>query len=138
MSVKENVQIVKDAYAAFGRGDIQGLLALLAEDIEWISPGGALPSTGTYRGRAAVAGFFQKLSEVLEFSSFEPREFVADGDRVLVVGFDSWRAKATNRTFEGHWVMAFTVRNGKVTNVREYVDTQGVARALEMATSVSV
>jgi uncharacterized protein len=134
MGAQENVQIVKDAYAAFGRGDIQGLLAFLAEDIEWISPGGALPLAGTYRGRAALAGFFQKLSEVLEFSSFEPREFVADGDRVLVVGFDSWRAKATNRTFEGHWVMAFTFRNGKVTNVREYVDTLGVALTLEMAT----
>ena len=138
MSVQENVQIVKDAYAAFGRGDIQGLLALLAEDIEWISPGGAVPPADTHRGRAAVADFFQKLSGTVEFSSFETREFVAEGDRVLVVGFDSWRAKATNRTFEGHWVMAFTVRNGKVTNVREYVDTLGVARALEMATSVSV
>ena len=137
MSAQENVQIVKDAYAAFGRGDIQGLLALLAKDVEWISPGGALPPAGTYRGPAAVADFFQKLSETVEFSSFEPREFVADGDRVLVVGFDSWRAKATNRTFEGHWVMAFTVRNAKVTNVREYVDTLGVARALEMAASAA-
>jgi hypothetical protein len=137
MSVQENVQIVKDAYAAFGRGDIQGLLALLAEDIEWISPGGGLPPGGAYRGPAAVADFFRKLSGTVEFSSFEPREFVAEGDRVLVVGFDSWRAKVTNRTFEGHWVMAFTVRNGKVTNVREYVDTLGVARTLEMAASVS-
>ena len=137
MSVKENVQIVKDAFAAFGRGDIQGLLAFLAEDIEWISPGGTLPPGGTYCGTAAVAGFFQNLSTALEFSSFEPREFVAEGDRVLVVGFDSWRAKATNRTFEGHWVMVFTVRNGKVTNVREYVDTLGVAQALEMATSAA-
>ena len=132
MGVQENVQIVKDTYSAFGRGDIEGLLALLAEDIEWISPGGTVPPADTYRGPAAVAGFFQKLSEVVEFSSFEPREFVAERDRVLVVGFDSWRAKATNRTFEGHWVMAFTVRNGKVTNVREYVDTLGVARTLEM------
>ena len=109
MSVRENVQIVKDAYAAFGRGDIQGLLALLAEDIEWVSPGGALPPSGTYRGPAAVAGFFQKLSEVVEFSSFAPREFVAEGDRVLVVGFDSWRAKATNRTFRGigSWPLPF-------------------------------
>ena len=132
MSVQENVQIVKTAYAAFGRGDIQGLLAMFAEDIEWITPGEGLPWAGTYRGHAAVAHFFQKLSELVEFSSVEPREFVAEGDRVLVVGFDSWRAKATNRTFEGHWVMAFTVRNGKVTNVREYVDTLGVARAFEM------
>src|SRR5271170_3344153 len=101
MSAQENVQIVKDAYAAFGRGDSQGLLALFAEDIQWITPGEALPWTGTYRGQAAIADFFQKISETMEFSSFEPREFVAQGDRVLVVGFDSGRVKATNRTFEG-------------------------------------
>jgi uncharacterized protein len=133
MSVQENVQIVKDAYAAFGRGDIQGLLALFAEDIEWITPGEGLPLAGTYRGHAAVGDFFQKVSEVMELSFWEPPEFVAEGDRVLVVGVESGRIKTTNRTFEGHWVMAFTVRNGRVTNVREYNDTLAVARASEMA-----
>ena len=137
MSAQKNVQIVKDAYAAFGRGDIQGLLALFAEDIEWITPGEGLPLAGTYRGHAAVADFFQKVSEVMELSFWEPREFVAEGDRVLVVGVESGRIKATNRMFEGHWVMAFTVRNGKVTNVREYVDTLGVPLTLEVATIVS-
>ena len=135
MSVQKNVQIVKDTFAAFGRGDMQGVLALLADDIEWITPGEGFPLAGTYRGHAAVAGFFQQLSEVLEFSSFEPREFVAEGDRVLVVGFDSGRVKATNRTFEKPWVKAFTVRNGKVTNVREYIDTLVLARGFEMAAS---
>jgi uncharacterized protein len=84
-----------------------------------------------------VAGFFQKISEMLKFSLLEPREFVAQGDRVLVVGFDRSRVKATNRTFEGHWVMAFTVRDGEVTNVREYIDTLALARGFEMAASTS-
>ena len=39
MSIQENVQIVKDFFAAIGRGDMQGLLALFAEGIEWIIPG---------------------------------------------------------------------------------------------------
>ena len=38
MSIEENVQIVKDFFAAMGRGDKKGLLALSAEDIEWIIP----------------------------------------------------------------------------------------------------
>jgi uncharacterized protein len=138
MVIQENVQIVKDAYAAFGRGDIQGLLALFAEDIEWITPGEGLPLSGTYRGLAEVAGFFQKISEMVEISFLEPREFVAEGDRVLVVGFDRGKVKATNGTFEGHWVMAFTVRNAKVTNVREYIDTLALARGFEVAASVTV
>jgi uncharacterized protein len=115
MVVQENVQIVKDGIAAFGRGDIQGLLALFAEDIEWIIPGEGWPLAGTYRGRAGVAGLFQKVSEMLEISFLETREFAAQGDRVLVVGFSGGRVKATNRTYEHHEVLAFTVRNGKVT-----------------------
>jgi uncharacterized protein len=137
MSVQKNVQIVKDGFAAYARGDMQGLLALFAEDIEWIVPGEGLPFAGTYRGLAEVAGFFQKISEMLEVSLFEPREFVAQGDRVLVVGFERETVKATNRTFEEHWVFAFTFRNGKVTNVREYFDTLALARGFEMAGSVA-
>ena len=72
---------------------------------------------------------------MLEISYPEPPEFVVQGDRVLVVGFARGKVKATNRTFEDHFVFAITVRNGKLTNIREYVDTQALARASEMDVS---
>jgi ketosteroid isomerase-like protein len=49
-----------------------------------------------------------------------------------MIGVATGKIKATNRTFEDHWVFAITVRDGKVTNIREYVDTQALARASEM------
>jgi ketosteroid isomerase-like protein len=131
MSVQENVRSVKDAFAAIGRGDLQGLLALSAEDIEWIIPGKNWPLAGTRRGHAGLADLFQTQSETMETSLMEPREFVAQGDRVLVVGFARGKIKATNRTWEDDWVFAITVRNGKLTNIREYIDTQALARASE-------
>ena len=133
MSIEKNVQIVKDFFAAMGRGDKQELLALSAEDIEWIIPGKGWPLAGTHRGHAGLADLLQK-SEMLETST-EPLEFVVQGDRVLVVGFATGRIKATNRTFEDHWVFDITVRNGKVASIREYIDTQALARASEMAAS---
>lgn len=132
MNVQENVQIVKDAFAAIGRGDMQGLLALSAEDIEWIIPGEDWPLAGTRRGHAGLADLFQTQSESMETTFMEPREFVAQGDRVLVVGFARGRIKATNKTWEDDWVFAMTVRNGKLTSIREYIDTQALARASEM------
>ena len=45
------------------------------------------------------------------------------------------KIKATNKTFEDHWVFAITVRNGKVTKIREYIDTQALARASKMDAS---
>jgi ketosteroid isomerase-like protein len=135
MSIQENVQIVKDFFAAMGGSDRQRLLALCAEDIEWIIPGEDWPLAGTHRGHAGLADLLQKASKNMETSFPKPPEFVAQGDRVLVVGFARGKVKATNRTFEDHFVFAITVRNGKLTNIREYVDTQALARASETAAS---
>ena len=135
MRTQENVQIVKDFFAALGSGDKRGLLALSADDIEWSIPGEDWPLAGTHRGHAGLADLLQKASETLETSYPKPPEFVAQGDRVLVIGFATGRVKATNKTFEDDWVFDITVRNGKLTNIREYIDTQALARASEMDAS---
>ena len=135
MNTEKNIQIVKDFFAALGSGDKQRLLALSAEDIEWIIPGEDWPLAGTHRGHAGLADLLQKASAKLETSYPEPPEFVAQGDRVMVVGFAKGRIIFTKRTFEDHWVFAITVRNGKLTNIREYIDTQALARASEMDAS---
>ena len=78
---------------------------------------------------------FRRHPKTVETSYPEPREFVAQGDRVLVVGFATGKIKATNKTFEDDWVFAITVRDGKLTNIREYIDTQALARASQMDAS---
>lgn len=128
MNIEKNIQTVKEFFAAIGSGDRESLLALVAEDIEWIIPGEDWPLAGTYSGHAGLADLLEKASGSMETST-EPREFVAQGDRVLVTGFASGTVKATNKPFEDEWVFAITVRDGKLTNIREYVDTQALARA---------
>ena len=134
MSTQENVQIVKDFFAAMGSYNEHDLLALVTEDIEWIIPGEDWPLAGTYRGHAGLENLLQKASEAVETST-EPSEYVAQGDRVLVVGVATGKIKATNKPFKDDWIFAITVRTGKVTNIREYVDTQALARASEMDAS---
>jgi ketosteroid isomerase-like protein len=135
MSIEKNVQVVKDFLAAIGSGDKQRVLSLVAEEIEWIVPGEDWPLAGTHREHAGLENLLQKANETVETSYPEPPEFIAQGDRVLVVGVATGRIKATNKTFEDHWVFVITVRNGKLTNIREYVDTQALARASETAAS---
>jgi hypothetical protein len=60
---------------------------LSAEDIEWIIPGEDWPLAGTHRGHAGLNNLVQKANETVETSYPEPPEFIAQGDRVLVVGF---------------------------------------------------
>ena len=129
MSTEKNVQIVKDFFAAAFGGDRETMLALVAEDIAWIIPGEGWPLAGTHRGHAGLSDLLQTEAETMEMALSEPREFIAQGDRVLVVGYAEGKVKATNRPFKDDWIFAITVRDGKLTHIREYVDTQALARA---------
>ena len=132
MSTEENVQIVKDFFAAMGAGDKQGLLALSAEDIEWIIPGEDWPLAGTHRGHNELEAVLQKASEEIEMTYPKPPEFVEQRDRVLVIGLATGTIKATNKPFKDDWVFDITIQRGKVTTIREYIDTQALARASNM------
>jgi uncharacterized protein len=138
MAEQENIKVVQDAYASFGRGDIQSLLENLDDNIEWTLPGeGMIPQAGTYRGRDGVARFFQTLDQTTEFSAFEPREFIAQGDRVIALGWYQGKAKATGRSFESDWTMSFVLRNGKVVKFQEFTDTGSIAQAYAARASAS-
>jgi ketosteroid isomerase-like protein len=135
MSTENNVKVVKNFFAAIGRGDKQALLALVADDIEWIIPGGGWPLAGAHRGHAGGADVLQKASDAMEMTYPKPPEFVAQADRVLVVGVATGKIKATNKPFEDHWVFDITIRDGRLATIREYIDTQAMAWAARMDAS---
>ena len=131
---ENNVAIVQKGYEAFGRGDIETLTSLLAENVEWTSPGPAdLPTAGIRRGRQQVAEFFKVVNEIFEFQRFEPKTFVAEGDRVVVLGEDTSRIKATGKVLDAEWAHVFTVQNGQIISFHEYIDTAEVVAELRAA-----
>ena len=132
MSIEKNVEVVKNFLAALGRRDKQGLLALSAENIEWIIPGEDWPLAGTHRGHAGIADVLKKASEEIETTYPGPPEFVAQGDRVLVIGVATGKIYATNKPCRDEWIFDITLRDGKVAHIKEYIDTQALARASDM------
>jgi ketosteroid isomerase-like protein len=130
MNEPANIETVRRSYADFGRGDIPALLAALDPDVEWIDAGpDAIAYAGTRRGLAPVREFFATRAASGEVRIFEPREFLAQGDRVVVLGGWTGRVKATGRGYASEWAMAWTVKNGRVTAFRSYEDTHAVAMA---------
>jgi len=108
-----NVELVKNLYACFGRGDIPAILAALDENVEWIeSANPAIPYSGTRRGKAAVGEFFKLLGQV-NVTKFEPLEYVSDADRVLVIGRWSGSARTTGKSFSSDWIMDWKIRAEK-------------------------
>jgi ketosteroid isomerase-like protein len=72
MSSEKNVKIVKNFLAALGRRDKQEMLALSAEDIEWIIPGEDWPLAGTHRRHAGLENLLEKANEAVETSYPKP------------------------------------------------------------------
>jgi uncharacterized protein len=128
-----NIEIARNCYAAFGRGDIAAIVAVLADDVEWTTPGEGIPTEGTRRGPAEVAKFFEIVGSTWDFTAMEPREFVASGDTVAVIGRYAGVARATGKTMDSAWVMVWKIRGGKVVYFREYTDTQALAAAVKGA-----
>ncbi len=125
-----NVDLAKQGYGLFLRGDIPGLLELLTDDIEWVihSPVEVAPEGGTYRGKVAVADWFRKLAENYEFETFSPDEFIASGDKVVVLGRQTQRVKSTGRRGELDWVHVLTYRQGKLARFDAFLDSYSAAQ----------
>lgn len=132
MTPQENTKIVRDAYAAFGRRDVPAMLASMSDDVDWegvVGAGPNVPTRGVRKGHQQVAKFFEQMAATADFKRFEPRDFLADGDKVVVLGFYESVIKATGRPFASEWVMVFTLRDGKVVRFREFTDTVALSAA---------
>ena len=134
MSAQENIELVKQGYAAFNSGDIETLLGLFAEDIEWTVPSvEGLPFGGTYAGRAQVAEFFGGLAAAEDIQEFTQENFIAQDDRVVVTGRSKAVIRATGRTIENEYVHLFTVNGGKVQRFVEFFDTAAARDAYQQS-----
>ena len=130
MSTQENKQLVTQGYQMFKNKDIRGLLELYADEIEWIgNESDHIPFAGTYRGKSQVAEFFSDMEQAQEVIQFEPRTFIAEGDKVVVTGDAKWLVKATGLQYENPWVHVFTVRDGKVVRFQHYGHTAAAEAA---------
>ena len=130
MTEQDNVQTAQGAYAAFGRGDIPAVLETLADDIEWISYGPAdNPILGTRHGKQDVAERFRILGEELEFHNFQPREFIAQGDKVVVLIHSDVTVRRTGRPVVAELAHVATYRDGKAVRFEEFSDTAALVDA---------
>jgi ketosteroid isomerase-like protein len=135
MREEMNTKVVQAGYAAFEAGNIPALLDLLDDSIVWQGVVGSAPevaTSGVRQGKAAVADFFRAIAEHETFKSFEPRQFVAQSDTVVVLGHYDVTHNTTGGRVDSDWVMVFKVANGKITSFQEFSDSAAVNAAWQV------
>ena len=114
MGKQENMQASKQAYEDFGKGDLEAVMSVIDDDVEWIVPGESAVS-GTYSGKQQVQEFFGKLAE----KSFQtlPEHWLSEGEMIVVLThwkMDGGEADAADTS---------TWRDGKIVKFQSAGDT---------------
>jgi ketosteroid isomerase-like protein len=126
-----SVEAVRSSYEAFARGDLDGALAMMDEDIEWHQAEG-LPHGGVYQGLAAVrAAVFAPLEgDWWEDFQAEAEELIALGDDVVALGRYTARAKKTGAPLDVPFAHVWRFRNGRAVRFHQFTNTHGWVEAL--------
>jgi ketosteroid isomerase-like protein len=136
MAEAENINVAREGYDNFKTGSIAALVKQMTEDVVWQLPEiEGVPLAGVRTGRAGVAEFFSTLARDQEAIEFDPREFIAQNDKVVSLGHYRRRVRETSREFESDFVHIFTIRDGKISGFREHFDTAAAAAAYKKAMS---
>jgi uncharacterized protein len=125
----EDVQRLRAIYDAFDRGDVDAWVGLLAHNIEWSVPE-TLPWGGTRHGHDGARVFRELLDEHVEGGWGTPEEFLDAGDRIVVLGRFSGRARATGREFETQFAHVWALSDGVPVRLDNYSDTAALLEAL--------
>lgn len=134
MNEQDNTDVVRKAYDAFQHGDIDRLLSYCAPDIDWRLP--QVPNiafSGERHGREQVRDFFRQLAESQDVDDFRPLEYIAQRDKVAVMGQYSWSVKGSGEHYTSDWMHVFTVKNGLIQQFVEFTDTYQAAIAYQPA-----
>lgn len=130
-AVTGSLDVVRSFYDRLGRGDVPGLLALLAPELEWTEAERFPYHSGTWRTPGAVVtGLLAPLGR--DWSAFAARatEYLADGAHVVAFGSYSGTHRKTRRSFTAAFAHKWTVHGGKIVGFVQYTDTAKVLAAL--------
>ena len=127
----DNVSLVRGAYEAFAKGDVQKVLGVLGDKVEWYEaehvtywPGG--PFVGP---QAVVNGVFARIPQDFDGFKIDVRRIVGCGDIVLVEARYRATVKATGKHLDVQVAHVWDLRDGKVVRWQQYTDTWQFAQA---------
>lgn len=126
-----NIIATQKLFEAFGAGNVPGILALCNDDIriEFYGPADIIPYADMYDGMDEARRFFETVLSSVDIHVFEPQEFLADQDKVIVTGVLHLTAKSTGRDIRSDFVHVITMRDGKWQKFRDFMNTHEAVKA---------
>ena len=119
-----NLALARRLYEAFGRGDVDGLLAVLDPQIEWELVGPAeIPYFGSYRGTEEVRRFLELLGGLCQVEEFEVRTLIGTERGALAEGRERGRFTGRPVAYEMRWCHVIEINGGRIKRFTDHLDT---------------
>ena len=115
---------VQEMFSAFGAGDLERFKKTVSEDTVWTYHGTHKIPKATFHGREAAVRFISKILTTTEVISFEPQQFVTEGNTVVVIGEEHQKIKRTGEELKQRWVQVYTVEDNVITRMEEFAVTE--------------
>lgn len=136
MNEDANTRTLREAYLKFQTGDFSGLIEHFDDDIYFIMPEiENVPYGGLWHRKPAAVRFFEILTVAEDISDYEAREFISQGDKVVVMGRMTSTVRSTGRHYSTEWVHVHTMKDNRITNFAVFMDTAAALRAFQMVTT---
>jgi len=130
MSNEQNITTVKEIYDAVARGDVDGILDLVTDGVDWAAEAAssAAPWYGQRTGKDGAASFFGDLAGSIEITQFTPHSYAAGDDNVHLLVDWAFRSLTTGREASMTMHHCWRLRDGKVEYFRGSEDTAVTAQ----------
>jgi ketosteroid isomerase-like protein len=118
---EENIELARNAAAAFNSGDLDAWFEYFTDDIDYRAAEGALDDRGPIQGKDALRDFVQDWLDMFDDFVFEPVELIEAGeDKVIAVVRISGRAKLSGVETDLTYAELWKLRDGRVAWGRQY------------------
>ena len=126
MNPMDNVELVKEGYKLFAKGDLEGVSALFDPEIEWNSSQGLpyIEGDGVFIGFSSIVqNVFARIPDYIEGFHIDIRELFGSGDKVVMVGQYQGVYKPTGKEFNVNATHVWTIKDGKATKYFQAADS---------------
>ncbi len=125
------IESVQRLYEAYGRGDVEAVLAEVADEVDWAphAASTSVPWYGSYHGKGEVARFFKEIGSNVEVTEFTPLSFTSNETDVMVAIRWAYTVNATGKSAAMHMLHWWRFADGKVVLFRGSEDTEQSAAA---------
>src|SRR5436190_1644075 len=127
MSIEENKKLALELFARFSANDIAGALDTMTDDATWWIAGkpALLPAAGVHSREQIARILYNMAGQLKNGLKMTVKSLIAEGDRVALE-VESYGELQNGRIYNQEYHILITIRDGKVSVVREYLDTQHV------------